>query len=256
MNFLLTTLISVYMGLSIANEWGQTGHRTVGLVAEQYLTKKARKAIDKLLEGESLAYVSNYGDDIKSDDRYNDFYSWHYINLPADRRYGEEEPNPKGDVYTAINRCIAVLRDQNSSVEDRQFYLKLLVHFIGDLHQPMHVGRPEDRGGNDVSLTWFGKKTNLHRIWDSDMIDSYQLSYSELAQNLPKLSKQEITKIQNQPIIEWVHESQDLANTLYDDLPEGRSKEYRYRYRYFDTARMQLLKGGLRLAAVLNQIFK
>jgi len=148
------------------------------------------------------------------------------------------------------------LRNPDSSLEDQQFYLKLLVHFIGDLHQPMHVGRPEDRGGNDVELTWFGKKTNLHRIWDSDMIDSYQLSYSELAQHLPKLSTAEIRTIQNQPLLEWVNESQDLANQLYEDLPEGRSKECRYRYRYFDTARLQLLKGGVRLAGVLNRIFR
>jgi len=66
----------------------------------------------------------------------------------------------------------------------------------------------------------------------------------------------EIRTIQNQPLLEWVNESQDLANQLYEDLPEGRSKEYRYRYRYFDTARLQLLKGGVRLAGVLNRIFR
>ncbi len=256
MKLLLSTLLSVFLVSSTHSDWGQIGHRTVGLVAEQHLSKKAQKAVTQILQGEGLAYVSNYGDDIKSDARYNELYSWHYINLPADQRYSDQAPNPGGDVYTAINKCIEVLRNPDSSLEDQQFYLKLLVHFIGDLHQPMHVGRPEDRGGNDVELTWFGKKTNLHRIWDSDMIDSYQLSYSELAQHLPKLSTAEIRTIQNQPLLEWVNESQDLANQLYEDLPEGRSKEYRYRYRYFDTARLQLLKGGVRLAGVLNRIFR
>ena len=73
--------------------------------------------------------------------------------------------------------------------------MKLLVHFVGDLHQPLHLGKKEDKGGNDIDILWFGKKSNLHRLWDSDIIDSSKFSFSELSQNLPAISlkKKKIT---------------------------------------------------------------
>ena len=82
--------------------WGPTGHRTTGKIAEKHLTKKANRQINELLKGESLAFVSTYGDEIKSDKKYNDFYTWHYVNMPLDSRYEDSEKNPKGDLVTGI----------------------------------------------------------------------------------------------------------------------------------------------------------
>ncbi|MEC7616908.1 MAG: S1/P1 nuclease, partial [Bacteroidota bacterium] len=130
-----------------ASDWGQTGHRVIGLVAEQHLTQKTKAAIDDLLQGESLAFVSTYGDEIRSNKEFKHFDPWHYVNMPLDKRYGAEKPNPKGDVYHAIQHCAGVLHDNESTRDDKAFYLRLLVHFVGDLHQPLHVGRLEDRGG-------------------------------------------------------------------------------------------------------------
>ena len=168
MNFLLTTLISVYLGLSIANEWGQTGHRTVGLVAEQHLTKKARKAIDKLLEGESLAYVSNYGDDIKSDDRYNDFYSWHYINLPPSEIEVKASHCPEeGCIMKAFYEQLTILKDKSADAELRKEALMFIGHFVGDIHQPFHVGNAEDRGANGYRVIMpSGRNRGMHAVWD------------------------------------------------------------------------------------------
>ena len=161
--------------------WGQTGHRTVGQIAEGYLDKSTKKRINEILDGDGLALVSTFSDEIKSDPKFDKYKPWHYINFSDNETYEEAEKNPKGDLVVGINTCIEVLKDKNASKKDKAFHLKMLVHLVGDLHQPLHVGHKEDRGGNAVKVDFFWKKSNLHRIWDSGMIDHYQMSYTELA---------------------------------------------------------------------------
>ncbi|NHF61352.1 S1/P1 nuclease [Flavobacteriaceae bacterium TP-CH-4] len=244
--------------IGFANDgvWSKTGHRTIGEIAQQHLSRKARKAIGKLLEGQSLASVSNFADEIKADSTYRKFSAWHYVNYPADKKYGEETPSPYGDLMIGIEKCIAIVKDENSSKEDKAFYLKMLVHLIGDLHQPMHVGRLEDKGGNDIQLQWFGNGSNLHRVWDANMINDYGMSYTELAASLPKWSKNQQKAIQQGTIYDWVEESQDIANELYESVEVGEKLAYRYAYVWWDTVETQLQKGGLRLAKVLNELFQ
>jgi len=243
--------------LSFANTpvWSDTGHRVVGEIAQQNLTKKAAKAIDRLLNGQSLAAISNFGDEIKADSSFRKFGAWHYVNYPADKKYGDEPPNESGDLMIGIEKCVAILKDRNSTKADKAFYLKMLVHLIGDLHQPMHVGRLEDKGGNDIQVRWFNKGSNLHRVWDSNMINDHGMSYTELASNLPRLSKAQIKAIQKDDIYDWVEESQDLANEIYGSVEIGEKLYYRYSYDWWATVEMQLQKGGLRLAKVLNGLF-
>ena len=95
--FFLISLQIVFSSFA-APEWGQTGHRVIGLVAEQHLTQQTQAAISDLLKGESLAFVSTFGDEIRSIKDYKNFDPWHYVNLPLDKRYGEETQNPKGDI--------------------------------------------------------------------------------------------------------------------------------------------------------------
>lgn len=248
--FLLANIFSLS-----ATDWGQTGHRVIGEVAQQYLTPKTAQTIAKLLDGASLAFVSTFADEIRSDSRYQSYAPWHYLNMPLDKIYGEVTPNPKGDVVQAINTCIQVLQDPNAAKDDKAFHLRLLVHFVGDLHQPMHVGRAEDRGGNDITVYWFGKKTNLHRLWDSQLIDHYQMSYTELAQNLPPYETEQHKKIVQAPLLDWVAESQDHAKNIYAQTQPEEKLGYKYHYEYFGVVRNRLHKAGLRLAAVLNQLF-
>ena len=132
--------------------WGPTGHRTVGEIADSYLNSRTKRKLKKLLDSESLAFVSTFGDEIKSDGRYDKFYNWHFINMPLDAMYDASKRDPKGDLVSGIEFCIGIIKDKNASDVDKAFYLKLLVHFIGDLHQPMHVGLAEDKGGNDFNL--------------------------------------------------------------------------------------------------------
>lgn len=235
--------------------WGQTGHRVVGAVADNYLTASTRRKLKKLLNHESLASASTFADEIKSDSRYNKFKPWHYLNMPLDGTYETSTKNPKGDLVTGIHFCKMVISDKAASKEDKIFYLKMLIHLIGDLHQPMHLGLEEDRGGNDFKVQWFYKDTNMHRVWDTQMIDSYAMSYSELADNVVHLSRDEVNTIRKGTILDWITETHRLTKTVYTSAQKGDHLRYRYSYTYLNVAKSQLQKAGIRLATVLNALF-
>lgn len=238
------------------DDWGKTGHRATGEIASHYLTKTAKQKIHDLLNGASLAIVSTYGDEIKSDDRFDKYSPWHYVNLPSlETSYETAKKNPKGDLIQGIRTCISKLENDKTSKEKKIFYLKMLVHFVGDLHQPMHVGLAEDRGGNDIKVEWFWNRSNLHRVWDSEMINGYRMSYTELAENRKELSKKELRAMKKGSVLDWAKESQALAMKIYNDVENGDSLSYEYMYEWFPVVREQLQKGGVRLAAILNKIF-
>ena len=243
------------LNTNATEDWSATGHRVVGKIADNYLKGKAKREIRKLLKRKSLAFVSTYADEIKSDRRYNEFYTWHYTNMPLESNYEDYDKNPKGDLVTGINYCKKIIQDKNSNDDDKAFYLKLLIHLIGDLHQPMHIGLAEDKGGNDFKLQWFYEDTNLHSVWDRKMIDSFGMSYNELAENADLLSKEQVKAIQKGTVIDWVNETHVLTRKVYASAKPDENLRYRYSYDYFETVRSQLQIGGIRLAKVLNDLF-
>lgn len=253
----IVILLLLVTNFTFANDmvWSKTGHRVVGEVAEQYLSRKAKRAIKDLLNGDSLAGVANFADEIKADKAYSKFSAWHYVNIPEGKTYTDIVPNQYGDLVQGVNTCLKIIKDKQSTREDKVFYLKLLVHLIGDLHQPMHTGRQEDKGGNDIQLQWFGQGTNLHRVWDSNMINDYGMSFTELAAKFPVMSKQQVRYLQSGTLLDWVEESHQLVGKLYDSVEVGEKLGYRYSYDWWDTVESQLQKGGIRLAAILNRAF-
>ena len=241
--------------LTASEDWGKTGHRTMGEIATKHLSKKAAKKISALLGGESLAFVSTYADEIRSDDAYSKYGPWHYVNFPFGGRYENTPKNKKGDIIVGIQNCIDVLKDATSSQKDKEFYLRLLVHFIGDLHMPLHVGFKEDKGGNSFKVKWFGKQTNLHSVWDTKIIEGYGMSFTELTSNVDALSKKEIQTIQSGAVTDWMYESRTLCEDVYANTTQGENLGYKYMYRYVNVSRKQLQKAGLRLASILNEIY-
>lgn len=236
--------------------WGRTGHRVVGAIADTNLKKSTKRQIAKLLNNQSLAFGSTFADEIKSDARYDKFYTWHYINMPFDTTYEASEKNPDGDLVTGIEFCKSIITDKNASDDDKAFYLKLLIHLIGDLHQPMHIGLAEDRGGNDIKVQWQFRDTNLHSVWDSKMIDDYKMSYSELAESADYLTKDEVKAIEAGTVIDWVNETQHLTKKVYASVKEGDNLRNAYSDQHFGIVRTQLQKAGIRLAKVLNELFQ
>ncbi|MGW9685662.1 S1/P1 nuclease [Flagellimonas sp. 2504JD1-5] len=238
-----------------ANYWGKTGHRVTGHIAQNHLTGKAKRALNDLLDGHSLAFVSTFADEIKADRSFSKFFAWHFVNYPLDVRYEDSEKSKHGDLITGIEECTRIVKDKNRSREDRVFYLKMLIHLIGDLHQPMHASRAEDKGGNDIQVQWFGEGTNLHRVWDKNLIVSYGMTYTELADELDQVSRKERKKIQEGTIYDWVQESHEICGEIYGSAKVGEKLGYQYSYKYNKVLFSQLQKGGLRLAKVLNDLF-
>lgn len=254
--YILILCISSNISYAVENDWGQNGHRAIGKIAQEHLTKKARKEIEKILNGKSLALVSTFSDEIKSDKKYSHFGPWHYVNLPAgEMQYNAETANSDGDLLAALRKSKQVLSDPKSPREEKEFYLKMLVHFMGDLHQPLHAGRGEDKGGNDIQVRWFGDGTNLHSVWDTKMIESYNMSYTELASNAEDLTKQVVQRIASGSFEDWMYESKELSNQVYDSVEIGENLSYRYMYDWFPVVQKQLQIGGIRLAEVLNDIY-
>jgi hypothetical protein len=233
--------------------WGATGHRATGLIAERYLSKKAKKKISSILGGESLAMVSTWMDEIRSDSTYNYANDWHWTTIPDGGKYEDVEANPDGKVIMMIEKIIGDLKRGGLSAKQEQESLKMLVHMIGDMHQPLHVGRPGDRGGNDVKVKWFRTDSNLHRVWDSDMIDDTKLSYTELADALGKPGKDKLAKWQQGTVRDWAKESMSYRPQVYD-IGDG-ALGYKYSYKYFPIAKERMLQAGIRLAALLNTIY-
>ena len=236
--------------------WSKTGHRVTGHIAEKHLTRKAKRAINDLLDGHSLAFASTFADEIKADRSFSKYSAWHYVNYPMDIRYEDSEKSKYGDVVMGIETCKHIISDKNSSREDKVFHLKMLIHLIGDLHQPMHAGKGDDRGGNDIQLQWFDEGTNLHRVWDSNLINSYGMTYYELGDELEEsVDKKKKLEIQAGSLYDWVHESHQKAVEVYASVEVGEKLRYQYGYKYNKLLFEQLQKGGFRLAKVLNEIF-
>ncbi len=234
--------------------WGQIGHYVTGHIAKAHLNKKAEKKVNEILGDESLALASVWMDDIRSDDNYDYTNNWHWVTIPDGMEYGETEKNPNGDIIWALETMIKELREGGLTITEEKEKLKMVIHLIGDIHQPLHVGTGTDRGGNDVRVQWMGESSNIHRVWDSDMIRSRELSYTELAEEINHPTKEEINEWQASGIRDWANESMSLRNRVYD-LDGSNRLGYEYRYKNFDLVEQRLLQAGVRLAGVLNEIY-
>ena len=239
--------------------WGVLGHRVVGQIAESYLTPKARVEIQKILGNESIAMASNWADFIKSDSTYQYVYNWHFIDVDSGVTKAQLrdhlQKDTVADLFTKTNFLIRELKNKQLSMDKKRMYLKLLIHFVGDIHQPFHVGRQEDLGGNKIKLTWFSTPTNLHAIWDEQLINFQQLSYTEYAMAINHITAKQRLAWQKQPISEWIIESNQLAGRLYAQVTPDQKLSYRYNYDNIQILNERLLKAGVRLAGLLNELF-
>ncbi len=258
LGMLLLGILFSYLPLQ-SMAWGMLGHRIVGQIADSYLTKKARKNIELILGGESVAMASTWADFIKSDPAYGYLSPWHYVDFDKPYSYPEMQAFLKQDTavdaYTKLNLIIAHLKNKNLEQDKKQMYLRLLIHIVGDVHQPMHTAHTTDKGGNAVKLFWFNKPTNLHALWDSEMIDDQQLSYTEYAAWVNRSTKEQRDVLQKDNISKWLYESSQISEKLYAELKPDAHLSYRYTFDHIAIANQQLLKGGIRLAGILNELF-
>jgi hypothetical protein len=249
---ILGLLVAAAASGPTAEAWGPIGHRAIGRIAERHLTPQAAQAVAELLAPEKLAYVPTWADDIRPEPERAKADSWHWVTIPEGQTYESAAKNPAGDVVEAIARFEKVLADHKAPKPERVEALKWLTHLIGDLHQPLHVGRGDDRGGNDVLVLWMGEPTNLHSVWDSKIIESTQLSFSELAEMLEPPTPEQMRTWQASGPVEWARESQELRSGCYE--LGDRKLSYRYIHDHWPTVQTRLLQAGVRLAGELNRL--
>jgi hypothetical protein len=254
---LIASALIAVSSIQQVHAWGQTGHRITGAIAEQYLTNEAKAAIKKLLPNESLAEASTYADEMRSNP--DEFWqkearAYHYVTVPKGKHYHEVGAPEEGDAFTALQKFSKIVKDTTAPFEERQRALRFIVHIIGDLHQPLHAGNGTDKGGNDVKLEFFWDDSNLHRVWDSGLIDRRQLSYTEWTNWLSEKITPEQAAAWNtiDPLV-YIAESVAIRDTIY---PETERLSWDYLYLHLPTATERLQEGGVRIAAHLNDLFK
>lgn len=237
--------------------WGQKGHDVTAFIAEKHLTPATKAVCDKLLDGKSIVYWSNWADNACHTPEYAYTKTWHYRNVDAGYRYDEFPRNEDGDVTTAIKDMYKTLSNPSSSIEEKQLALKFLVHFVGDIHQPMHMGHLSDRGGNNVKLKYFFKDKNLHSIWDTDLVESaHKWTFTEWQDQIDRASDSDMAAIiSSSDPDDWGRETIGYATIIYDSTPAGINISYDYIATWTPVVEQQLLKGGLRLAHLLNSLF-
>lgn len=256
--FAISTLFTAQSALA----WGQNGHRIVGQIADNHITMQTRKSLAELLEDESLAQISTWADEMRSNPE--PFWQkkssrWHYINAPTgsssfthDHSHKLNKDNVK-NILDGMYFAIETLKDKKSSLDAKRFSLRFLVHLVGDSHQPFHAGRAADRGGNRIKVTFFGEETNLHSLWDTKLVENENLSFTEFAQFIDTNNAEIIADYLASNPEQWLTESHNLATKLYN----MDSDEISYSYIYNNTPiiKTRLQQAGIRLAGLLNSLF-
>ncbi len=252
------TVVLVSTLVKSALAWGPQGHMIVAEIAEHRLSARARSATKLLLQNQSLAAVSNWADSIKGDPAWAHSKPWHYVDIADGETYETSPHSPHGDVISATEEMVQILKSRSASTLEKQNALKFIIHLVGDIHQPLHVGRPDDQGGNSIRLRFEGMNTNLHQLWDSGMIRQQGMDYLEYARYL-EAQKLLTTPPPVFPFTEIVEESMEAREDIYNFDPLAPSPivlTRQYMERNLDLMNQRLLTGGQRLATLLNQLFK
>lgn len=251
--------LAFVLSLSLIS-WGVTGHRSIAKIAENHLSPKAKVAVYQLLGSEDMPIVSTYADEIRYDNAYKYTGPWHYLNLPLGLNYDQFKASIKADttanVYNALLKMKAQLINPKSSKADKVFALKMMIHFVGDLHQPMHVSREEDQGGNKIKLKFQGKETNLHSLWDSGLIEYNGFSFLEMATALDNVSDPKIKQWQSDPMVKWLFESYQISSQLYKEVENKPELDYTYYPQHAEIYKTRIQQAGIRLAGILNGVYK
>jgi len=252
--------LSLLVQCSPVHAWDATGHAIVAILAEERLTPQTRAAVTALLDGQSMADVSSWPDQVRNQQT----APWHYVNIEIEETQYEPSrhcPN-RQCVIAQIERFRATLADGSIDTAKRQRALKYLVHFVGDLHQPLHAGQNHDRGGNDVQVEFLGQAINpftkqpwnLHQVWDNGLLDRYAPDMSQAVERVNGwLARQEEAALAQGSVVDWVLESHDQARDHAYVFSPDRHLGEAYLQDNLPVVEAQLARAGVRLAAMLNR---
>ncbi|WP_311954606.1 S1/P1 nuclease [Mucilaginibacter terrae] len=233
--------------------WGFKGHRAVATIAQNHLNASVAYVASAYLKGEQMEAVSTWADE----NRDPKTAPWHYINLPlglSRDAFVKAVQESDNNVYTAILKTEATLKDVNASDEAKNEAMKYLIHLVGDAHQPMHVSRKEDKGGNTIQVRFDNKGTNLHSLWDSKLIDKEGLGQEDIVKTYDTATPAEIKKWQSDSPFEWLWESYQITTELYANAKPGQNIDDVYYQKYIPVIHKRIDQAGIRLAGELNRL--
>jgi hypothetical protein len=244
--------------------WGNHAHRIASRIAEARLTPSARAAVKELLlEGDTLVTVSNWADH-EGHDVEPRSAPWHYVNVPIDTpRYDAQFCRSGECVVARIKHYRKLLADRNTPKRERARALLFFVHLVEDVHQPLHVGDNHDRGGNQTQVDFLNQGTNLHRMWDSQILDDAGRDERIWVQRItPMITREKAEAWSKGDVETWADESLQAAKIAYY-FPEGSPRPIAigarlgrdYAERALPIIEERLAKAGVRLANELNAIF-
>ena len=248
-----------------ALSWGQEGHRIIAKIAYDHLSKKTQKSVDAILGNRGIIYWANWPDEIKSDTIYKQSIKdgWHYQDfaggmsdsLVADALI--HYPAEGGNLFRALDSLEReIVESQKSKVKSKEHTLRFIIHLSGDRYCPMHMAHMDDKGGNAVKMKWFSNHTNLHSVWDTKLIDSQGYSYTEYAQMIEDMYGKERKAIEAATEEELLLQTYHLTEAIYAYQENWDGNTYHYIYRWHTDCEKQLYIAGIRLAKLLNSIFK
>lgn len=252
------TLTALLLGAAdVAHAWGQRAHGAIGVLAVERLSEPARSGVAELLGSTDLDEVVGacYWPDLwRGMGDGADTAPWHYVNIaPENRAYQASRDCPDGQCVTAqVNRHAAVLADRSKSREERRLAFKYLCHFAADLHQPLHVGYADDRGGNLVTIRYQGREMNLHRYWDSGLLDRQVGTLAELLALLRDRPNPSPESWSPADTIAWTNESFSLTRNFA--YPPTHTVDEAWEARSWQVTQQQLDVASGRLAAILEWV--
>lgn len=245
----------------LAAAFGPDGHWLAGVVAEHHLCAGARHEIERLLDGEMLGRAGRWPDWIRSSREWSHTRPWHYINVDDEATVTSVSKASTQHVLWAIARSNAQLADATLPRAERATALRFLAHFVADVHQPLHVGRAADRGGNSIPVRVGERKTNLHAVWDAqDLLRTDRGERKDQqVQALIALTEGRAEALQADPPLDWARESKALRSSVYAyQTPEGGGEadlDAAYLAAALDIINMRLSEAGVRLAGLINAIY-
>lgn len=286
MNILKFVLMLVLTGFSNkVLAWGESGHGAVGYIADKNLTPQARAFIHKIIGIEALAVASVWPDEARSDERFANFSEYHYMDIPPAYTFSTlpERMRAPRDADTIISQVPSLLVGSSLNREQKMILLRYLVHVVGDVHQPLHIGNSFDRGGNACKVKLLNpssgrvEETTLHYVWDDKLITSLRpvgktgwYGYKEFAELV--LSEENVdfkSFVQTKPS-EWYDESQKLHSEVYPDKKSKEKVSYRpycdnppskiptldnaYVKNSLTIIKKRILLAGYRLAGLINKM--
>ena len=238
--------------------WGPEGHRIIAQVAYNYMSKKAVKQVDNVLGTHGMVYWATWADEIRSDTIYPNSYDWHFQDLEAGMTDAEvaavmtDYPAVGGNMYRALDSLYSLLQKDKTNRDA----LRFMVHLSGDRYCPMHQGHILDKGGNSIKLNWFKTPTNLHRIWDEDLIRFRGYSVTEYAQLLIDMYGPECQAIEQARPEDLLISTYHITSEIYEYQKTWNGNVYNYVYHWKEPMERQLYIAGVRLAMVLNELYK